>query len=116
MEPTLGESVKSLMKNAATLIGVLLGLPFLGWGVFIVASQLMFWFKTGEWVAVSMFDLFLAPDGISSILPPSSPYNALPDMLWGSWVWIVRPTDWYGLHKIASGLLRFIPLSLASLV
>jgi len=76
----------------------------------------MFWFKTGEWVAVSMFDLFLAPDGISSILPPSSPYNALPDMLWGSWVWIVRPTDWYGLHKIASGLLRFIPLSLASLV
>ena len=85
----------NFIAKAILLIGSLLVFA----GFFILAFQIYYYLKNGNWIRIPLFVVLEKLPGENQ-----------------AFSWLKNPQSWYGLHKIIFGLLDFIPLSLFLIV
>lgn len=87
--------LKDLFTDAARGIICCIGILMMLGGALILLWQIYLFFKTGEWIAYPTMlpVLAVAPHDIA--------------------LWFKTPTDWFGLHKVITGILGF-PVSVTA--
>ena len=96
-------------------------------GSYVIVAQVILWLKSGEWVSLPLYYLFVDPRPLLEQLPPqawlvilTSQYSdplfvlqmGVDTYLNGLSAWLLDPKEWVGLHKIVKGILEIIPISL----
>lgn len=81
------------------------------WGIVLFLVQVLYWLKSGQWVAVPVLDLFITPAFVEPHILGMTPHDLVPNFLGRLFPWLGYPTDWFGVHKFVHAILQFVPLS-----
>lgn len=105
-----------LLSGAWQLIGILLAVLLVVYGLALFTSQVIAWLKFDQWIAISLRDLFL-PHALSGPNEPF-PVSLIPEWLQGDkriqeYFLAPRPGTWLGLRKLILWIMA-MPLSAAS--
>lgn len=105
----------NLRKLIAGGVG-LFGLFLAGWGALLAIAQCIYWLKNGQWISVSVLELFVHGWRVEEKNLPILPLDLVPNSLSSSIPWLSTPTSWLGLHRAVTWILGFIPFSLALII
>ena len=119
-EAANADKTSPAVQRCGAWIGGAASLFLIGWGLLLVLVQCLYWLKNGQWVSVSLLDLFLPKWQIEAANLPILPLDLVPGWLFNGMPWLIdwlsNPHGWLGLHRLVTWILGLTPLSLALVV
>lgn len=87
--------VKKIKAKATGAAVAVFSFSFMGYGIWLFLDQILTFLQQGYWEGHSLLSFFI--DGRTNLSG-----------------WLRNPESWFGLHKIMTWILDFLPLSLVS--